>query len=159
MKVLSKLCFSVFVVLVLFGCQSNLATIQVDKHYEWQYQLPEQDYVVSAIGYAPIESQMGADKTTKMVKAIKASKLDAYRDLTEKVHGYKLDGDVKVSDLVLGNERVRASVQGVIKGARLVKSYHLDGVYITELELNLRDLYRVRAFTNGQTRIINAQYH
>ena len=151
---------TVFISLVfVVSCQNTMPTVEINKHYQWQYDLPEQDYVVSAIGYAPINSQLGQDKTPKMVKAIKASKLDAYRDLTEKVHGYKLNSQVKVSDLVLGNESVRASVQGVIKGARIIKTYHLDGVYITELELNLRDLYRIRAFTNGQTRIIDARYH
>ncbi|EWH09938.1 hypothetical protein DS2_09937 [Catenovulum agarivorans DS-2] len=144
---------------VMAGCQNTVPSVEINKHYQWQYDLPEQDYIVSAVGYAPIDSQIGQDKSTKMVKAIKASKLDAYRDLTEKVHGYKLNSQVKVSDLVLGNESVRASVQGVIKGARIIKTYHLDGVYITELELNLRDLYRIRAFTNGQTRIIDARYH
>lgn len=152
--------FALLVYLFLVvGCQNTIPTVEINKHYQWQYDLPEQDYIVSAIGYAPIDSQLGQDKSTKMVKAIKASKLDAYRDLTEKVHGYKLNSQVKVSDLVLGNESVKASVQGVIKGARIVKTYHLDGVYITELELNLRDLYRIRAFTNGQTRIIDARYH
>lgn len=155
-----KLIFSlVLSCLLITACQNSSQVVQLNKHNEWQYLLPNEDYIVTATGYAPIDSQIGIDKTTKMVKAIKVSKLDAYRDLSEKVHGYKLSGDVSVNDLVLGDERLRASVQGVIKGARLIKSYPLDGVYVTELELNLRDLYRVNAFTNGQTRIVNSRYY
>lgn len=156
MKVIFKL---LILSLLLSGCQTNSDLVQLHKYNEWEYQLPDEDYIVTATGYAPINSQVGDDKTIKMIKAIKVSKLDAYRDLSEKVHGYQLSGDVSVRDLVMGDEQIRASVQGVIKGARLIKSYPLDGVYITELELNLRDLYRVRAFTNGQTRIIDSKYY
>lgn len=138
------------------ACTSS--TISMNKHYEWEYMLPEEDYVVSATGYAPIETQNGVDKTTKVLKAVKASKLDAYRELTEKVYGHKLSSNTKISDLVLGNEQVKTSVQGVVKGARVVKTYQLDGIYITELELNLRDIYRIRAFTNGQAKVIKARY-
>ncbi|MCU4676444.1 LPP20 family lipoprotein [Catenovulum sp. 2E275] len=155
MKLIFKiLCLSV----LLTACQNSANLVQLNKYNEWEYQLPEEDYIVTATGYAPIDSQLGDDKTIKMLKAIKVSKLDAYRDLSEKVHGYRLNADVTVNDLIMGDEKLRASVQGVIKGARLVKAYPLDGVYITELELNLRDLYRVSAFTNGQTRIINSKY-
>ncbi len=155
-----KIIFKVFCLTVcLFGCQTAPEVVQLNKYNEWQYQLPEEDYIVTATGYAPIESQLGADRSVKMIKAIKVSKLDAYRDLSEKVHGYKLSSNMTVRDLVMGDEKLNASVQGVIKGARLVKSYPLDGVYITELELNLRDLYRVKAFTNGQTRIIDSRYY
>lgn len=152
---MSKLWLSL-AVLILTACTNT--KVDVAKHYEWEYELPQQDYIVAATGYAPVKTQRGADDPTKMIKALKASKLDAYRDLTEKVYGHKISSRVKVADLILGDEKVKASVQGVIKGARVVKSYHLDGVYITELELNLRDLYRVRSFTNGQVKVVNSRY-
>ena len=155
MKHIFKLCW---ICLLLSACQSSPTLVELNKYNEWEYQLPNEDYIITATGYAPIDSQIGNDKTTRMIKAIKVSKLDAYRDLSEKVHGYKLNANVSVNDLIMGDEKLRASVQGVIKGARLIKAYPLDGVYITELELNLRDLYRVNAFTNGQTRIINSKY-
>ncbi|AWB69027.1 hypothetical protein C2869_14270 [Saccharobesus litoralis] len=141
---------------LLTACESS--RINVNKHSEWQYILPEEDYVVTATGYAPIQTQLGQDKSTKMIKAIKASKLDAYRELTEKVYGHKLTGDTRIADLVLGNESIKTSVRGVIKGARIVKTYQLDGIYVTELELNLRDIYRIGAFTNGQSKAIKARY-
>jgi hypothetical protein len=142
--------------LLLMGCGSNPQLMTMSKHNQWEYMLPGEDYIVVATGYAPIQTQIGADDPTKIIKAIKASKLDAYRELTEKVYGHKVSANTKVSDLVLGNEKIKTSVQGVIKGARTIKTYQLDGIYITELELNLRDLYRIRAFTNGQTKLIKA---
>ncbi len=132
--------------------------LSINKHHEWEYLLPDEDYVVTAVGYAPIKTQIGQDESTKVIKAIKASKLDAYRELTEKVYGHKVSGNSRLADLVLGDENIKASVQGVIKGARTVKTYQLDGIYITELELNLRDLYRIRSFTNGQTKAIKVRY-
>ncbi|NTS75411.1 LPP20 family lipoprotein [Catenovulum sp. SM1970] len=151
-----KIIFTMLLVMGLTACATEPVTME--KHYEWEYLIPDEDYVVAATGYAAIDIQKGHNASSKMIKAIKASKLDAYRDLTEKVHGQKLYSQMKVSDLMLGNEQLKASVQGVIKGARVIKTYQLDGIYVTELELNLRDLYRIRAFTNGQAKAVRARY-
>ncbi len=142
--------------LLLSSCSNTV--MSVNKHHEWEYMLPNEDYIVNATGYAPIDAQHGPDKTQKMIKAIKASKLDAYREITEKIYGHQISSKVKVSDLILGDESLKASVNGVVKGARIIKTYQLDGIYITELELNLRDIYRISAFTNGQAKIKKARF-
>jgi hypothetical protein len=52
--------------------------------------------------------------------AIRASKLDAYRNLTEQVYGQQLDASSTVADMVVTNDTFRTKVEGVIYGARLV---------------------------------------
>lgn len=61
----------------------------IDKHVEWETVEPESYPVLKAIGYAPISSQRGESDSMKLIMAMKASKLDAYRELTEQVYGQK----------------------------------------------------------------------
>lgn len=148
------------ITLCLSACQ-NLATseVQVHKHYQWQTELPKEDLIISAVGYAPVEEQPASTPALKTIKAIKASKLDAYRDLSEKVHGLRISSEQKIGEFVLQDEQLRSSLQGVIKGAKIVKTYQLNGVYVTEMELNLRDVYRIQAFTQPNNRLLQAEYY
>jgi|TARA_R110000868_G_scaffold265771_2_gene524698 hypothetical protein len=126
--------------LCLTGC-SNL----FNKHVEWETVAPETFPVISAVGYAPISVQKGASESSKMLMALKASKLDAYRELTEQVFGQKVDSGQSLASLVVQNTRLDSSVQGVIRGAKVVKSYPVgDDTYATELELDFKlvnDIY------------------
>ena len=62
-----------------------------DKYVQWSYEKPETFPVIYAVGYAPISLQHGTSDTEKMLNAIRASKLDAYRELAEQVYGQHLD--------------------------------------------------------------------
>lgn len=126
--------------LSLTACSSILT-----KHVEWETVEPESYPILSAIGYAPISTQLGENESNKRLMAIKASKLDAYRELAEQVYGQKVDGQQELANLVLTNNQLKSSVEGVIRGARVVKSYAVgDDTYATELELDMQkvhDLY------------------
>lgn len=138
-KYLAKVAVTL-VVVGLTGCSSMF-----DKHVEWQTVEPETFPVISAVGYAPISAQRGGDKASKMLMALKASKLDAYRELTEQVYGQKVDGGQSLSSLVIQNTHLDSTVQGVIRGARVIKSYPVgNDTYATELELDFKlvnDIY------------------
>jgi hypothetical protein len=127
-------------VLCLASCTSMF-----NKHVEWETLEPDSYPVISAIGYAPISAQLATDDVSKMLMALKASKLDAYRELTEQVYGQKVDGEQSLANLVILDNRLDSSVQGVIRGARVVKSYPVgDDMYATELELDFKlvnDIY------------------
>jgi hypothetical protein len=147
-----KFWFSSLAVLLLIACSPRTQIQQV----EWTYQPPGDFAIVNAVGYAPISQQRGADLASKQLHAMKASKLDAYRELSEQVYGQRIDSSSTVSDLVLGNERLAASVAGVIRGAKVVKSYSVDDVYVTELQLDFRDVYRV-TMSMAPTRHLESQ--
>ena len=116
-----------------------------NKHVEWETVAPETYPVISAVGYAPISDQKGSSRSSRMLKALKASKWDAYRELTEQVYGQKVDSGQSLESLVIQNTRLDSSVQGVIRGAKVVKSYPVgDDTYATELELDFKlvnDIY------------------
>ncbi|BBB25068.1 conserved hypothetical protein [Amphritea japonica ATCC BAA-1530] len=94
-------------------------------------------------GYAPISLQEGQTEQHKMLMAMKASKLDAYRELTVLVHGQYLAGTTSVKDMVLQNNQFQGAVAGIVRGARVVKSYPIQSdVYATILEVDLNQVQR-----------------
>lgn len=118
----------------------------LDKHVTWEYEEPDNYPVLRAVGYAPITSQPGESREIKNIMAMRASKLDAYRELAEQVYGHQIKGKSDVSNLIATDDRLKARVQGVIRGARIVKTYPVGDTYATELELDMKlvyDLYRI----------------
>ena len=97
---------------------------------------------------------------SKMLMALKASKLDAYRELTEQVYGQKVDGDQTLANLVMTNTHLKSSVEGVIRGARVVKSYPVgEDAYATELELDFERVYNIYLSTAKPRRVKEVRYY
>ncbi|MDK1287413.1 LPP20 family lipoprotein [Pseudoalteromonas umbrosa] len=128
--------FAISVVVSLAGCSSI-----IDKHVEYSHVQPDNYPVLKAIGYAPLDAQPGATDSEKMLMAIKVSKLEAYRELAEQVYGHQLNATTTVRGVVAQNDGLRSQVQGVIRGARVLKSYAVGDIYTTELELDMKTVY------------------
>ncbi|XOV79357.1 MAG: LPP20 family lipoprotein [Aestuariibacter sp.] len=125
-----------------------------DQHVEWEYIKPENQPVLNAVGYAPVSSQPGSSDSAKMLMAIKASKLDAYRELAEQVYGHKVRGNQTLANLVVEDISLQASVDGVIRGAEIVKSYPVgEDVYATELKLDFQKVYDLYLATARPKRV------
>ena len=132
----------------------------IDKHVEWETVEPETYPVLKAVGYAPISSQNGESDSMKLIMAMKASKLDAYRELTEQVYGQKIEGRQSVSGLIVDSETLRASVEGVIRGAEVVKTYPVgDDTYVTELSLDMKQVYDIYLSTVKPRRVKDVKYY
>jgi hypothetical protein len=114
-----------------------------DKHVQWQTEKPEQFPVLHASGFAPISLQKSSNETQRMLMAIKASKLAAYVELAEQVYGQQLSNKVSMADLLINDQQLKASVQGIIRGAKVVKSYPVGDIYTTELTLDFEDVYTI----------------
>jgi outer membrane protein FlgP len=103
---------------------------------------------MTATGYAVISVQNHRLPAQQRLLAIRASKLDAYRALTEQVYGQYLDATTTVADMVVQSDSFRARVEGVIYGATLVSITPVgDDTYETTLSLDssvvddIRSLY------------------
>ena len=89
--------------------------------------------------------------------AIRASKLDAYRALTEQVYGQQIDATSTVADMTVTSDSFRAKVEGVIYGAVLVSITPVgEDTYETTLSLDktvvqdLRTLYLDQLTARGR---------
>jgi hypothetical protein len=91
---------------------------------------------------------------------MKASKLDAYRELAEQVYGQKVDGEQSLANMVLTNNELKSTVEGVIRGARVVKSYPVgDDTYATELELDMAVVYDLYLSTAKPRKVRDVSYY
>lgn len=111
-----------------------------DRYIEYAEVKPDSYPVLRALGYAPINLQPGETDQHKMLQAMKASKLEAYRELTEMVYGQRIDANNRLGAMLLRDDELTVQVQGVIRGARVIKTYAVDGTYITELELDFKQV-------------------
>ena len=146
--------FFVTLLLVLSTACSSI----YDKHVQWQTIKPAVFPVLNAIGYAPISIQKSSNETQRMLMAIKASKIAAYAELAEQVYGQQVEGKVTMLDLLINDNQLKASVQGIIRGAKVVKSYPVGDTYTTELQLDFKDVYEIYEANNNRQEIKGTSY-
>lgn len=149
-----KIVLIMLLALVISGCTSLL-----DKHVMWEYEKPEQFPILRAVGYAPISAQLGDNQQIQQIMAMRASKLDAYRELAEQVYGYQIKGQSNVQNMVASDDKMKARVEGVIRGARIVKSYPVGDTYATELELDMRLVYDLYMINSKPRKIKKVEYY
>lgn len=130
-----------------------------DKHVQWEAAKPDSFPVLQAIGQAPISLQKSKHKTQRMLMAINASKLAAYAELAEQVYGQQIDGKTSMSNLLMNDQQLDASIKGIIRGAKVVKSYPVGDTYTTELSLDFKDVYDIYAASTRSKRIKDTQYY
>jgi hypothetical protein len=142
-------------VTALTGCKSiNLAmptSSAKDANTAMSAPLVEKRETITATGYAVVAVQNHKNPAQQRLMAIRASKLDAYRNLTEQVYGQQLDATSTVADMVVTNDTFRAKVEGVIYGARLVSITPVgEDTYETTLSLDRDVVQDLRIMFMGQ---------
>lgn len=101
---------------------------------------------ITATGYAVISVQNHRTPAQQRLLAIRASKLDAYRALTEQVYGQQIDANTTVAEMAVMNDTFRARVEGVVYGAVLVSITPVgDDTYETTLSLDRSVVNDLRA--------------
>ncbi|MCH2055391.1 MAG: LPP20 family lipoprotein [Thalassotalea sp.] len=148
---------SIYTLLLLLGL-SGCSSIY-DKHVSWQLVKPESFPVVYAIGHAPISLQKSPNETQRMLMAIKASKLAAYAELAEQVYGQQIASNVTMGELLIENQQLKASVQGIIRGAKVIKSYPVGDTYTTELSVDFKDVYDIYVASTQKQEIKDVKYY
>ncbi|MFW1676653.1 LPP20 family lipoprotein [Pontibacter sp. JAM-7] len=141
--------------LVLSGCETitqsmvDVAEALPDVNLAPEVHEPLQPNWVQATGYAPISLQPGQTQQQKMLMAMRASKLRAYQELAGVVHGQYLYGTTTVQDMVVQSDEFKTAVAGIVRGARVVKTYPVqDDTYATVLEVDLNQVQRAWVVPN-----------
>lgn len=125
----------VLAVLILTGCSTNSSD-------STQYDGAD-PIVIRVTGFGTYADAKDKGSERKRLMAMRASKLDAYRSLAERVYGTVLFGSSTVNDFVLENDRFRAVVDSYIRGAKVVTVNELTGgSFETVLELVLEPQFR-----------------
>ena len=75
---------------------------------------------VTAIGFSSIAIQPSKSLNQRRLMAIRAAKLDAYRNLTEQLHGIYIQGETTIGEAVLTSDKLGAALRGTVIGARTV---------------------------------------
>ena len=127
------LCLIIFLV---SACSSTY-----DKNVVWKKVSLDSFPVLYAIGYAPISLQKSKHETQRMLLAVKASKIAAFAELAEQVYGQRIDGKTTMANLLINNQQLSSSINGIIRGAKIIKTYPLGDTYVTELELNYKEVH------------------
>ncbi|MEI6314038.1 MAG: hypothetical protein WCO89_04145 [Syntrophus sp. (in: bacteria)] len=96
-----------------------------------------EDGYVEAVGIgAPPERYMGKPNARPM--ALRAAQVDAYRNLLEIVQGVRIDATTVVKDFMTESDVIRASVEGLVKGSKVMnKEYLSDGTVEVTVRMNL----------------------
>lgn len=137
----------------------SACTSVYDKHIEWQPVAPQSFPVLNAIGYAPISLQKSEHETQRMLMAMRASKLAAYAELAEQVYGQQISGSTTMGDLLVDDHKLNASVNGVIRGAKVIKTYPVGDTYATELSVNFKDVYDIYLASMRRKEIKEVKYY
>ncbi|MCR5536172.1 MAG: hypothetical protein K6F05_02015 [Succinivibrio sp.] len=135
--------------LVTGGCSSMLSSTSVRARSSYDTGVHQLKHypVLRATGYAVYSKQPGPTRADKMIQAMRASKLDAYRELTEQLNGLYINSETGLNNTRQGKDTVKTQVEGFVHGARVIRQYPVGDTYTTELELDTRliyDLYHLR---------------
>ena len=113
--------------------------------------MTEKRETLVATGYAVISIQNHRNPSQQRLLAIRASKFDAYRALTEQVYGQQLDANTTIADMTVMSDTFRARVEGVVYGAVLVSITPVgDDTYETTLSLDRRIVNDLRSLYIAQ---------
>jgi hypothetical protein len=98
---------------------------------------PVAPLILRVVGYGAVNPKAkGMSKVQKRLMSIRASRLDAYRSMAERVYGTKISGSSTVRDLVVQSDSFRSYVDTFIHGARVISTDVLeDGSVETVLEM------------------------
>ncbi|MCK8043374.1 LPP20 family lipoprotein [Shewanella sp. 1CM18E] len=148
MKAMLCVCFA----LMLAGCAAQ------DRYVQYETEAPKSFPKLTAIGYASLDVQPATEQSQRVLMAMQASKIAAYRELAEQVYGQQLSANSQVSDWMLTADEVQASVSGIIRGAKVVKSYPAGEHYVTELELDFEQVWALYQQQHRSQRVKQVTY-
>lgn len=98
---------------------------------------------ITATGHGSMGSYGQHNAGQQRLMAMRAAKLDAYRNLAEQVYGFQISGSTTLNAFAAQNDVVRAHVEAFMRGAKVVDmTAGQDGIYEATVELDLPPDFR-----------------
>lgn len=123
---------------LLSACSSHTQTAHID---DFAFFPPK---ILSATGYGTAEKSDRYSRPQIKLMAMRSSKLDAYRSLSEQVYGVHLTGTTTVENLIITHDSYRSYVDAYLRGAKIVRTVAInkdkfagDDTFETVVELEL----------------------
>lgn len=114
---------------------------------------PVAPHTLRVIGYGTLTNNKKQSKSQRRLIAMRASRLDAYRALAERVYGLKLEGSTTVKDMVVENDQFKSFIEASLHGARVVSTDVMDdGSVQTVVEMIIDHGFRNCLETAGHYR-------
>jgi len=111
-----------------------IATIAVDPADPSQ----KEDHIVSAKGYGVVAAQGAVSLDQAKLLAMRAAKVDAYRNLAERLQGLRVNSSSNAAAFASQGDAVQTSAEYFLRGARVVSIAPVrDGIYEAVVELDL----------------------
>lgn len=97
-----------------------------------------------AVGYGATAMQHNSITAgQRKILAMRASQVDAYRSLAERVYGTNLVGNTTVQNLAVTNDQLKAFIDTTIMGARVIAQTETEpGIYETIVEMVVHEGFR-----------------
>lgn len=129
---------SAAVALLSSGCVFQQATAPVaaaPAPVQTDYQ---EDRTVTAKGYGTVAAQGGVSSDQAKLMAMRAAKLDAYRNLAERLQGLRVNSVSNAAAFASQGDSVQTSAEYFLKGARVISIAPVrDGLYEAIIEMDL----------------------
>lgn len=75
---------------------------------------------IRGMGYAVVSAQPGKNLNHRRLNAIRVARMEAMRNLTEQIHGVRIDTATTIGEAVLQSDTMRSTVVGMLRAARTV---------------------------------------
>lgn len=128
------------------GCASNQDQAEPEQKQTENYQVMHNfDPVVLRVeGYgASGSADAQTNQQQRKLLAMRASKMDAYRAMAERVYGTRIQGNTTVHNLATRDDNIRGYVDNLVRGAKVIStSQESDGTYKTRMELVLEPRFQ-----------------
>ncbi len=126
-KKINQVFILLFAVITLISCSPH-NVVKVNK--------PAKTLVALGYGTADIYKTYSAEQ--RRLISMRASKMDAYRNLAEQIHGIQIHGRTTVSDMIVEDDNYKLYVDAFLKGAKVksITAINAD-TYETTLEIIL----------------------
>lgn len=93
---------------------------------------------LSAVGYGSSASYAQYTSSQQKLLAMRAARLDAYRNLAEQIYGFRISGSTSIAAFATQSDTLKSYVDATIRGAKVVSSNAIaDGNYEVTVEMEL----------------------